>query len=244
MKTSGKIVLTILILFSGITGIFAQDSKEKIKTQTDEYFSGEKKSSLSLMGIGGFSILYGLSTMNGEKTTWTSQYNVNQTLYQQGFATTMVGFGILEAFVGSTIYFGTDAQVGNLKKQIDSDPKSHRNEELNRMDKVNAKFRNYRVTEVLIISGGLLGTYYAQMKGDHGSGLDKLIGHEKQESYLKGFSHGLILHGAILLALDFFADNRATIYTEALRNLQVSYVPPTQNQNREAFTSISTTFRF
>jgi len=247
---------------------------ENMKSSIDDYYSSKRTTSYFYLGMGAYSVLYPVIPKNNYipsgNSSWALEgndpmkkpfeYRTNSNLYTQGFSTVMFGFGAYELFEGYNLFTTYKSDKANAAKQsFDTDPRDFKQKESDRLFGSNqyddrgseqARIRNKRVFLVSTAAVGLLGAYYAQTKTPTGTALDKLIGHEKNESYIKGFSHALILQSVFVLGIDFLiGEKSSTLYIDALRNLQFSYIPASQNRDaftglRESYSGISTTIRF
>lgn len=159
--------------------------------QLEFYFKAEKIESLIFILVGVTSLL----------SSFFFYFNRN-TKFWKGIAVPLFLISLIQITVGGTVYFRTDSQVMSLKKQIMSEPTVFKKEEISRMEKVIFYFKVYRSLEIFLIILGILllwfGVYYVR-------------------PYYSGFGAGLTLQSLLMLVADYFAEGRAGIYIEQVR---------------------------
>ncbi|HMV76413.1 MAG TPA: hypothetical protein PL048_11850 [Leptospiraceae bacterium] len=250
-QKKARLIAVLGVLIFALNPVLA-DSKEYVSKKMEDYYEGEKAQGQGFMWLGGSSIAAGLYTTSkynkeypvlgvlGMGYTKTKAYDFSRIHmpldpdpiaardnYYSGFSTVMLGFGIAEVALGWKMNKANE-ELPKLKGQLDSDPKFPR-DEYERIEKIQSKNSTYRVAQMLTLGTGLVGSWYfaTQMKDN---------------DWMRGASTALVVQGFLLTTFGYFTDNRTSVYLEALRNLNFSYVPPKGLQ--EGYTGISTTIRF
>lgn len=194
MKTSRQKVLFFIALLLTTHLIAIEADAKSIGRMIQEmhvYFYAEKHESflflfLGLMGVIGGALL--LLTGNP--------------LFK-GIAIPLILIGVIQFIVGATIYFRTDKQFSTLQQLVQTDACKYKNNEIQRMNKVNRSFDIYKIIEIVLLLAGIaLCIFYRQ-----------------RSNLLLGIGIGLSVQSLLCLILDFFAENRAHVYTEQIRQL-------------------------
>ncbi len=120
----------------------------------------------------------------------------------RGLAGPLGGIALLEVAVGWTVFARTDEQLNGLSRQLESDPAGFRDAELERLRRVRAGLRIYRLIEVALVAGGVAVA---------------VVFRERPALFEAGA--GCILQGLLLLVVDGAAEERARAYVAALRRL-------------------------
>jgi hypothetical protein len=150
------------------------------------YFRAERAESYVFIAIGVAAILLAVfSWWQWRDAIW------------RGLAIPLIGVGLIQVVVGSTVLTRAQTQITTLTTQAMSDRAQFRSDEGVRMKKVNDNFVVYRWIEIAFVVAGLA-----------------LILTMRHREFLLGLGIGLLLQGAIMLALDQFAERRGAVYAE------------------------------
>lgn len=163
------------------------------KADIEKYFNAEKNESLLYVIIGMAAVLLALVFFFYLKTNW-----------HKGFALPFLLVGIMHLLVGYTVYNRCD---GDRKRNVyayDMNPDELKNKEIPRMVKVNKNFVIYRYTEIALLLLGLGLFFYYR------NNIDK--------SFWVGLGIALAIEATISLGADFFAEQRAGLYTRGIRS--------------------------
>ncbi|MDX1960411.1 MAG: hypothetical protein SFU98_17715 [Leptospiraceae bacterium] len=249
-------------------------NKDAVKASIDDYYKSKRTASYFYLGMGTYSVLYPFLPKNdfiptgdnsislkGNSLGSPFEYRTNKNLYTQGFSTVMFFGGLYEIYEGYSLYKESSPEnVSNVKQKLDNDATAFKQEESTRLygspkasddrGSEQSRIRNRRVFFTATTALGLFGVYFAQMQSPNGTAQDRVLGREKTEAYLTGFSHALIFQSLYILGVDFLITEKSNnIYMDAIRNLQFTYIPASQNRDpftgiRESYSGISTTIRF
>ena len=159
-----------------------------MEEQMLQYFHAEKAASLLFLLIAGIAILVSVHLVANE-----SEYRF--------VAAPRLVVAALQLVTGAAVFVRTPKQVTRLAVQLDDQPEAFRAVELPRMERVQRTFRIVKVVEIVLMAAGILLTYLYR---------DSLA--------LYAVGIGLIAQGSASLVLDLFAERRADIYLEVLRN--------------------------
>ena len=199
-------LIIVLFMMNSLLFSVEVDQKQKMKENMNEYFLYEKNEALFFMGFGLVTTLGGGLLLSSESD------------YQKGLGAPLLGIGLIQLTVGSTVFFRTDNQVANLEKELFSKPDKYKTNELKRMEVVNYWFKVYKIIEYsFILAGAGLYAYGASSDND----------------FAKGFGTGLVIQSAIMLGLDYLAESRAHEYTKHLKEFQFEVIPEGQNKQNE-----------
>lgn len=155
------------------------------------YFRGEKIEAFFFIATTGLAlIIFGVTALKAERGG-----------YALGVGIPSILFGLVLIGVGAGVGMRTDKQVAGLELSFQRSPAAFAQEELARMEKVNATFRTTYYVLGLVSAVGLFVHYL----GGLGWG--------------RGLGSTLILLGAIGLLIDGFAQRRAEPYMAALVEL-------------------------
>jgi hypothetical protein len=149
-----------------------------------EYFRAERAESYVFMAIGIAAIAFALfAWWQWRDAIW------------RGLAIPLIGVGLIQIVVGGTVLSRAQTQILEFTEQAHSAPAQFRSDEGVRMKKVNDNFVVYRWIEIAFVIAGLA-----------------LILTMRHREFLLGLGIGLLLQGAIMLALDQFAERRGAVY--------------------------------
>lgn len=159
--------------------------------QMQQYFAAEKGESLVFIVVGVLALAAGGMFQQRAE-------------FLKGLAYPLMAVALIQLTVGLTVYLRTDDQLAVLSRQFEDAPAVYRQQELQRMETVNRNFDRYKRIEIALLLAGV-GVIMA--------------GVAKRRSLLVGAGAGLSLQSGVMLALDFFAEARADLYTSQLLGL-------------------------
>jgi hypothetical protein len=120
----------------------------------------------------------------------------------------MIGLGLVQGIVGSTLLLGTKKRVATLDAELAKDPAAWKRNESKRMDGVNKSLIALMVIEGVLIAAGTTTAVVAAQK--------------ECCRTLQGVGLGLAAESAVTLMLDIFAAARAQEYAENIRRFEPS----------------------
>jgi hypothetical protein len=162
------------------------------KTDIEKYFNAEKNESLLFIIIGVAAIMLAIVFFFYLKTNW-----------YKGAAIPFMVVGLMHLVVGFTVYKRSDGDRIRITYAYDMNPGDLTTKEIPRMELVNKNFIIYRYTEIALLLVGLLLYYY--FKGNI------------NKSFWAGLGLALCIEASISLGADYFAEKRATVYTNQLK---------------------------
>lgn len=148
------------------------------------YFAAEKSESLFFLILGFVAISFSIYG-------WVKW---NEAFYK-GIAIPMILIACIQVVVGGTVYFRTDRQLGTLTELYQTNREEFRNQEIPRMDVVMKNFNIYKKIEIAFVLIGIL-----------------LIVTMRIRAFWLGVGVGMLMQGAVMLALDIFAEQRGEKY--------------------------------
>jgi len=151
------------------------------------YFDGEKNGGLFLAGLGILAIV-------------AATILVRPRFGLRSFAVTLIVLALIEIAIGAGLYLRTDAQVGRLASQLQSDPARFYAGEGARMDRVQRSFIIIQYVEIAVIAICAIMAFAF-----------------KRRPVTMGVALGLLIHAALLLAFDLIAERRGAVYLDAIR---------------------------
>ncbi len=164
------------------------------KAEIEKYFLAEKQESLVFMAIGMTAILIAAIGLFLWKTqAW------------KGAAIPLIVIALIQIVVGYTVYKKSDKQRTGNVYSYDMNPSKLIKEELPRMQTVNKNFVIYRYVEIAFIITAI--------------GLIILFKSNIDKQFWFGFGIALALQASLMLGADYFAEQRAKIYTDQLKSL-------------------------
>jgi hypothetical protein len=152
------------------------------------YFQMERYASVVFM-------LIGLNTLVAGLYCWLA---VRKPFYS-GLAFPCVLVGLIELFVGVTIFLRSPKDSERVENFTVLEPHRILKEEIPRMEGVAKSFVYIRYVELALLAGGILMMYL--MKSD----------------MVRGIGLGLFIQASAMLAADYFAERRAEKYLEGLK---------------------------
>lgn len=166
------------------------DKKQEMIYKAERYFKAERWESLVFL-------FFGIVTVGF--AAWFLMY-FNEDLLT-GAAYPLFAVGVIQLFVGSTIFVRSPKDIARVTAYVMNEPKKLKTDELVRMEKVNKSFRLYRAIESALLIGGT--ALYFIMKN--------------KDLFWCGIALGLIIQSGLMLVADNFAERRADKYTDELR---------------------------
>ncbi len=155
------------------------------------YFEAEKRAGYLFLAIGLAACWFGGSMCIGARPP-----------FYVGLAIPMIGLGIVQIFVGSTIVRRTDRQVEDLEKLLSESAADFVQTEAPRMAAVMRNFVVLRWVEIGLIVAGLM-----------------LVLLVTEFNFWKGIGMGLLAEGILMLTADFFAEKRSQAYLKFIQNV-------------------------
>ena len=160
------------------------------KTDIEKYFLAEKSESLLFMLIGIAAIVAAIIFYFIIKTNWC-----------KGACIPFLIVGIIHTIIGFIVFNRSDSDRIKNVYAYDMNISELKQRELPRMEIVNRNFMIYRYTEIILFAAGLI--------------LFFLFKTDKQ--FWAGFGIALAIEALISLSADYFAEKRAIIYSEGLK---------------------------
>lgn len=154
------------------------------------YFAAEKSESLLFL-------ILGFAAISFSVYGWVKW---NEAFYK-GIAIPMILIACIQVVVGGTVYFRTDRQLGTLTELYQTNREEFRNQEIPRMDVVMKNFSLYKKIEIAFVLIGVL-----------------LIIFMRDRAFWLGVGVGMLMQGAVMLALDIFAEQRGEKYQMELNH--------------------------
>jgi hypothetical protein len=152
------------------------------------YFAAESAESLLFMFVGALAL-------------GVSAYFVvaKRGAFFKGMAVPLVLVGLIQIVVGTTVYLRCPHDIARVQAALKNDPAHIQSVEIPRMKAVVRNFDYYRWTEMgLLLVGVALFALCAPL------------------SAWRGVGAGLTLQAGLMLALDYFAEQRAAVYLMSL----------------------------
>lgn len=167
------------------------DGMARMQAAMEAYFAGEKAESLLFVIVGVLAIGIALTLLG-------KQHRL------RGMAYPLIAVALIQIGVGGTVYLRTDEQVATLSAQLAIAPTEYKRAELARMEKVAAAFDLYKIVEIVLIAAGLA----------------MVVGLRRRPT-LHAAGIGLALQATLMLAADLVAEERADVYIENVRKLEL-----------------------
>lgn len=114
----------------------------------------------------------------------------------------MVAIALIQLVVGLSVYFRSPKDIQRVNTFIKEAPSKIQAEEIPRMQTVNRNFIIYRWVEIALVVIGIILFLFAS----------KL-------TLAKGLGLGLSIQAGLMLLLDYFAESRALVYLNYLKDL-------------------------
>lgn len=180
-----RIVIVLLVL----AAVSPARADSETQAAMEEYFTGEKRGGLVLMGMGGagFAVGGGLLAEGSARAL--------------GASYVLLGVGVAHAAAGVFVYFASRGRMDKFRDQILQDNAGFVTRESTRMRGVSTQFFVLKIVEVILIGGGLAMV---------------AIGRTDDKPRLEGAGYALAAEMAATLVFDIFAARRASRYREQL----------------------------
>jgi hypothetical protein len=164
----------------------AASSPALMVSQMESYLDAERAESKLFVGMGALPIAGGAVALAASDRD-----------FLKGASLPLMGVGLIQLVVGGTVWWRTEEQKAQLRTLILSEPSRYVSEESARMKQVNDNFVIYRWAEISLLGAGAAaaGAGYA---------LDK--------DFVTGLGVGLAFQSAVMLTLDYFAEQRGNEY--------------------------------
>ncbi|MBX3724111.1 MAG: hypothetical protein KF713_19850 [Turneriella sp.] len=175
-------------------GAVGAQGSDAMRDAMRTYF--EKEKTAALIGIGGAIAAGG-----------TGGYLATQGDLAKGIGYSLIGIGVIGLVVGGSVYLRTDNQLAKLEKQLETTPREYKTFEGARMERVITQFTILKIAELSIFAGGVATT---------------VVGTTQKAELTTGIGIGLMLDAALLLLFDYFADARAQVYMQQIRDFTLA----------------------
>jgi hypothetical protein len=166
------------------------------KTLIEKYFLAEKQESLLFISIGIIAVILAVLGWLYFKTA-----------FWKGASIPFLAIALLQIIVGYTVYSRSDEQRVDMVYSLDMNPDQLTKVELPRMEVVNKNFVIYRWIEIVLTLVGM--------------GLYVYFRENAAQEFWKGLGFALFVQAILMLGADYFAEQRAHAYTEAIRSFSV-----------------------
>ena len=153
------------------------------------YFAAEKSESLLFL-------ILGIAAIGFSLYGWLKW---NEAFYR-GIAIPLILIAVIQVVVGGTVYLRSDRQMENLVQLWLSNKVELRNREIPRMEVVMKNFSAYKKVEIAFVLIGVFWIVFA-----------------RQRPFWVGIGVGMLLQGAVMLALDIFAEQRGEKYQSEIQ---------------------------
>lgn len=161
--------------------------------QMEDYLDAERAESRLFVGIGALSLAGGAVALASDRPAL------------QGASLPVMGVGLIQLLVGGSVWWRTEDQKRALRTQIGEAPDRYVADETQRMRVVNDNFFIYRWTELSLLgAGAALGA----------------TGYTLERDFVTGLGLGLVVQSAIMLGLDYFAEQRGHAYARQVGAFQ------------------------
>ncbi|HYN58656.1 MAG TPA: hypothetical protein VET87_03775 [Rubrivivax sp.] len=151
-----------------------------------DYFIAGKLESLLFMAVGAAAIALAIVLLRRRSRL-------------RGMAGPLIAVALIQLGVGGTLYLRSDAQIARLQQHYREDAAQFRSLETPRMKTVIANFELYRSIGIGLLALGMA-----------------MVVLWRNREYGFAFGLGLVLQSAVMLALAFFAEQRAQAYFKAV----------------------------
>lgn len=162
-----------------------------------KYFIAEKQESLLFLIVGIVAILLAV-------VFWF--FIKSNPQFFKGAAIPLLAIGLIQVFVGYSVYSRSDKQKADVAYNIGMEPVNYvKQTEQPRMKAVMKNFVIYRWVEIVLIITGLI--------------LIFLFKANPEKSFWYGFGVALSIQAIIILGADFFAEKRGIVYKKELNTI-------------------------
>ncbi|MBN1209827.1 MAG: hypothetical protein JXB05_33565 [Myxococcaceae bacterium] len=177
-----------LVLSQAEAPAASPDSSALMVARMEDYLDAERAESRLFVGMGLLSIAGGATALAASDRD-----------FLKGASLPLMGVGLIQLVVGGTVWWRTEEQKSQLRQLILSAPARYVSEESARMKVVNDNFVIYRWTELSLLGAGLATAG---------------AGHALDKDFVTGLGAGLAFQSAVMLTLDYFAEQRGGEYAE------------------------------
>ncbi|MFM2387257.1 MAG: hypothetical protein RL660_2014 [Bacteroidota bacterium] len=157
----------------------------------EKYFTAEKNESTLFIAVGIAAIACSVYFLTKTKVP----------LYN-GMAYPLIAIALIQIAVGASVFVRSPKDIVRVNTIVSSDKSKISTEEIPRMKTVMKNFATYRWVEIALLLMGLALFFTMQA-----------------ESLAKGIGLGLAIQSALMLLLDYFAEQRGTAYLAYLQDL-------------------------
>jgi magnesium-transporting ATPase (P-type) len=161
------------------------------KQDVEKYFIAEKTAGLLFLIIGIIAIILAIVF-----------YSYLKANFHKGAAIPLLAIGLLQAFVGYTVYTRSDQQRISNVYAYDMNPDNFKKEELPRMKTVNRNIAIFCWAEIILLAAGAVLTFLYRANPD--------------KTFWYGLGITLLIQAALMLVADILAGQRARRYTEQI----------------------------
>ncbi len=188
--------LVLVLLLLGRSLAFADEAPSPaVRGAMEDYFAGEKLGGYLLAGLGVAGLASGALLYRSSSRR------------ARGASYALLPIGLVHLAAGIFVYVASDGRIDKFGEQIDRDAPAFVQEERKRMKGVSTQFTALKITEIVLIAGGLT------IAG---------VGWRTDRPRLSGAGLALALEMALTLGFDIWASGRAHDYRDELAELGVS----------------------
>lgn len=162
--------------------------------QVVKYFEAERQESLLFIVVGVLAFVLAIVLLLR-----------NTSPYYHGMAFSFMLVALIQLVVGTSVYIRSPKDIQRVEKIILQQKEKINTEEIPRMKMVMKNFVVYRWVEIALIIAGVLSYLFF-----------------KSGSLWSGLGMGIVIQASIMLALDFFAEQRGRAYINYLSTLNHS----------------------
>ena len=182
--------IALLAIVMSTNSVWAEPDRVRTQAAMENYFSGEKRGGLTLVGIGAGGLTAGGLLHFGSDSD-----------VAKGMSYPLLGLGIAHVAAGIFVYVASDRRIDTFSKNIATDPQAFTTAERTRMKGVSTTFTALKIVEVVLIAGGLTTAYFA---------------HRGDRKTLEGVGYGVAIEAGLTLGFDIIAARRAYDYRDDL----------------------------
>ncbi len=183
----------VFVMFASIA--HADPDRARTEAAMNDYFAGEQRGGLILVGIGAAGLAAGGLLYR------------NDTELTRGMAYPLLGLGLAHVGAGIFIHVVSTRRIETFTPQIATDPSAFLASERPRMKGVSTTLTVLKIAEVVLIAGGLT------MAG---------IAHHRDRKQLEGIGYGIAIEAGMTFGFDIFASRRAHRYRDELDAVSIT----------------------